>query len=147
MNHSRGLNNKINRLHGRCLRIIYDDKCSNFEELLNKDNSVSIHNHNIQALAIELYKVANDMSPEVISGVFQVRDTLYYNLRNNSQKLIQFIVFIAEWNQHLIWDQRFGNKFLLKLEIKNPLIVLKEKSKNGNQLIVHAEFVKRLCPI
>ena len=121
MNHSRGLNNKINRLHERCLRIIYDDKCSNFEELLNKDNSVSIHNHNIQALAIELYKVANDMSPEVISGVFKVRDTLYYNLRNNSQKLIQFIVFITEWNQHLIWDQRFG--------------------------IVHAEFVKRLCPI
>ena len=33
----------INRLHERCLRIIYNDKLSNFEELLNKDNSVSIH--------------------------------------------------------------------------------------------------------
>ena len=87
MNHSRGLNNKINRLHERCLRIIYNDKRSNFEELLNKDNSVSIHHHNIQALAIELYKVVNDMSPEVISEVFQVRDTPYYNLRNNSQFL------------------------------------------------------------
>ena len=69
------------------LRIIYNDKRSNFEELLNKDNSVSIHHHNIQALAIELYKVVNDMSPEVISEVFQVRDTPYYNLRNNSQFL------------------------------------------------------------
>ena len=84
MNHSRGLNNKINRLHERCLRIICNDKRSNFEELLNKDNSVSIHHHNIQALAIELYKVVNDMSPEVISEVFQVRDTPYYNLRNKT---------------------------------------------------------------
>ena len=33
MNHSRGLNNKINRLHERCLKIIYNDKRSNFEEL------------------------------------------------------------------------------------------------------------------
>ena len=47
MNHSRGLNNKINRLHEQCLRIIYNDKRLNFEELLNKDNSVSIHHHNI----------------------------------------------------------------------------------------------------
>ena len=30
---SRSLNNKINRLQERCLRIIYNDKCSSFEEL------------------------------------------------------------------------------------------------------------------
>ena len=47
MFHSRTLNNKINRLHDRCLRIIYKDKISNFEELLHKDNSVSIHHNNI----------------------------------------------------------------------------------------------------
>ena len=33
MFHSRCLNNKINRLHERCLRMIYKDKISNFEEL------------------------------------------------------------------------------------------------------------------
>ena len=36
-------NNKINRLHERCLRLIYNDKHSSFEELLEKDSSVSIH--------------------------------------------------------------------------------------------------------
>ena len=66
MLYSRCLNNKINRLHGQHLWTIYNDKHSNFEELLNKDNSVSIHYINIQALAIELYKVANDVSPELI---------------------------------------------------------------------------------
>ena len=69
MFHSRCLNNKINRLHERCLRMIYNDKISNFEELLNKDNSVSIHHSNIHALAIEMYKVANDMSPDIMNEV------------------------------------------------------------------------------
>ena len=48
------LNNKVNRLHERCLRIIYNDKRSNFEELLAKDNSVSVHHNNIHALAINM---------------------------------------------------------------------------------------------
>ena len=45
--HSRNLNNKINRLHERCLRVIYNDKTSSFEQLLENDNSVSIHHRNI----------------------------------------------------------------------------------------------------
>ena len=53
---SRALNSKINRLHERCLGIIYNDKTSYFNELLEKDNSVSIHERNIQALAIEIVK-------------------------------------------------------------------------------------------
>ena len=36
MCHSRIINKKINRLHERCLRIIYFDKRSSFEELLEK---------------------------------------------------------------------------------------------------------------
>ena len=38
MNHSRALNIKINRIHERALRLVYRDKKSTFEELLNKDN-------------------------------------------------------------------------------------------------------------
>ena len=37
MCHSRENNNKINRLHERCLRIIYNDKRSSFNALLEKD--------------------------------------------------------------------------------------------------------------
>ena len=44
MCHSRANNGKINRLHERCLRIIYSDKQSSFEMLLEKDGSVSVHN-------------------------------------------------------------------------------------------------------
>ena len=74
--HSRSLNSKINRFHERYLTISYRDKYSNFEELLNKDNSLYIHFNNIHALVIELYKIAHDMSPKIISDVLKLRDSL-----------------------------------------------------------------------
>ena len=46
MFHSRELNNKINNLHERALQIVYKDNKSTFNELLTKDNSVSVHYHN-----------------------------------------------------------------------------------------------------
>ena len=42
---------------------IYQDKKSSFEELLQKDNSVSVHMKNSQYLATEIFKVKNDLSP------------------------------------------------------------------------------------
>ena len=57
MFHNRSLNNKINRLHERYLRIIYTDKHSNFEELLVNDNSVSIHHNNIHTLQLKCTKL------------------------------------------------------------------------------------------
>ena len=52
MIHSRGLNNKINQIHEGALRIVYDDYSSTFEDLLNRDKSVTIHKRNLQQLAI-----------------------------------------------------------------------------------------------
>ena len=54
MLHSRGLNNKINRIHERALRITYNDKSSSYRELLTKDRPVTIHHRNIRALATEI---------------------------------------------------------------------------------------------
>ena len=51
MFHSREINNKINRIHERSLRLVYSDKTSTFKELLDKDKSVSVHHKNIQVLA------------------------------------------------------------------------------------------------
>ena len=57
MCHSRANNGKINKLHKRCLRIIYSDKQSSFETLLEKDGTVSVHNRNLQILATEMYNI------------------------------------------------------------------------------------------
>ena len=63
ISHSRTNKSKIDRLHERYLRIIYNDKKSSFKELLEKDSSVSINERNVQVLATEMYKVSNNFSP------------------------------------------------------------------------------------
>ena len=82
MFHSRRLNNKINSIHQRALRIIYQDNMSTFQELLNKDNSVSLHHRNLQVLATEMFKIHRDLFPEILRETF-VSKTSSYNLRRN----------------------------------------------------------------
>ena len=45
--HSRDNNWKINGLHERSLRVVYNDKQLSFSELLTKDGPVSIHERNL----------------------------------------------------------------------------------------------------
>ena len=88
MCHNRKYNNKINRLHERCLRLVNNDKRSYLEDLLEKDNSVSIHHKNLQALAIVVFKVHTKTSPEIIQEVFLVKEQGNYNLRKQTDFVI-----------------------------------------------------------
>ena len=74
MLHSRTMNNKINHLHERSLRIVYSDKSSMFEELFQRDKTFSIHHKNIQSLAIEIYKFENGLSLEIMDSVFHLKE-------------------------------------------------------------------------
>ena len=75
------MNNKINQLHEGCLRIIYNDKHSNLEELLVKDSLVSVYHINIHSLVIEMYKIVNGICPEIMNDIFQIINNTHYNLR------------------------------------------------------------------
>ena len=81
MCHSRAKNNKINRLHERCLRIIYEDKASIFEQLKEKDSSVSMYTRNLDFLAVEMFKVFKGLAPTIINALFPLKETNNYNLR------------------------------------------------------------------
>ena len=50
MFHSRKLNERINHIHERALRIVYKDFNSSFQKLLIKDNSSNIHHRKLQNL-------------------------------------------------------------------------------------------------
>ena len=74
MCYNRSLNTKVNRLHERCLRSVYNDKKSNFNELLVKDGFVSIHHQNLQKLPLKMFKVSTGLSPEIVNELFQFRE-------------------------------------------------------------------------
>ena len=100
MFHSRNINNRINHLHERALRIAYKDFNSSFQELLEKDNSVTIHHRNLQKLATEMYKVKNGISPKMMQSVFN-EAPITYNLRNN-----------RIWSTHNIRTVNYGTETL-----------------------------------
>ena len=77
MFYNRSLNNRINHLHERTRRIIYNDHSATFEDLLEKDNAVSIHHMNILLLAIKLYKAKNNLSSQQMRELFQRREVNY----------------------------------------------------------------------
>ena len=77
---SKTANNDINRTHKRALRILYRDYESSFEELLERDNTKTIHTKNIQKLMIEVYKSLNHLNPEYMWEFFVKKD-VQYNLR------------------------------------------------------------------
>ena len=70
MFHDRGVEHKINRVHERALRCVYRDDVSTFDQLLQKDNSLRIHHRNIQAMAIEIFKVKHNIGPTLLSKFY-----------------------------------------------------------------------------
>ena len=70
MFHSRKSNNKINLLHERTLRMIYNDRISSFQELLEKDNSCTVHHFNVLSLAFVMFKVISNIAATIIDDLF-----------------------------------------------------------------------------
>ena len=86
MFHCRTMNNKINHLHERCLRIVYSDKTSPFEKLLETDRSVpdTFQFTLIQILATEFFKQSGDLVSAIFSQTFSKR-SVQYNLRHTPE--------------------------------------------------------------
>ena len=91
MFHSRCLNNKINNVHEKALRIVYSHCKLTFKELLDKDASFSVHHKNILTLAIEIYKYIYGLSPAIMGNVFKINRTLSFSLRTHNEFLADFL--------------------------------------------------------
>ena len=108
MFHSRELNNRINRIHKRSLRIVYQDYKSSFETLLEKDHAFTIHERNIQTLGTELYKVAYGIAPKIMRLVFPTKPGVKYPWENIFQTFnVKTVTWGTESLGHLgpkIWS-------------------------------------------
>ena len=143
MFHSKRLGKKINVWLERAFRIKYGDKIYSFKELLEKGNSVSTHHKNLQALAIEMYKMFYNMSPTILN-IIAPRATPYnlpnpvsfkmgkvYSALNGSETLSQFT---TTWNKIL-----YHNKIIRYL---CHLLILNQNPKNGLRPNVFGDCAK-----
>ena len=81
MFHSRNFNNKINRIHEGALKLVYQNNLS-FSELLDLDNSITVHQKNLQVFVTEIYKVKSGIAPDKMEDIFELQNPSY-NLRSS----------------------------------------------------------------
>ena len=85
---SRRSNNLIRWIHERSLSSAYIDTRSAFQELLQRNRSVSIRHKNIQTLIIKVLKVVNNICPPIMKTFFDFRKQIQREKipRNQTEK-------------------------------------------------------------
>ena len=83
MFHTKELNNQINSLHKKALRLTYQNINSSFNELLKIDKSVSIDYRNLQCLLSKIYKVKIGLSPPIMNDILTIDQNASCNLRSD----------------------------------------------------------------
>ena len=65
------MNNRINKIYKKALRLVYKDETNlSLDDFLQMDKSVSIHQRNLQIIATEIYKVRDNLGPEIMKDIF-----------------------------------------------------------------------------
>ena len=146
MCHDRKSNNKINKIHERALRIIHTDSTSNFEEILIKSNSVSVHQRNLQLLLTEIDKTVNNLNPSFMAEELFNKDVPYGLRGGNNLALPK-----ARTNLYGIDTIRFIGKKLwqtLPKEIKESqsLEIFKRNIKSIKTLDCSCKLCKDFVP-
>ena len=59
-------------MHERALQLVYNDFKSSFHQHLEKDNFVTIHQRNLHTLAIEIFKVHNNIGAEIVKDILEI---------------------------------------------------------------------------
>ena len=123
----------LNKLHGRVLRIIYNDTVTSFEEFLVKDKTFTIHHQNIQSQAIEMYKAVNKLPGRNLSGLF-VRNNPNYNIRSKSELTVpsmdtvfkgqNSISYVKSSNLERNSSQSKRSKLFSNLQIRNKSMAI-----------------------
>ena len=77
---SKTVQNKINQIQYRALRIAYNEPNLNLDKLLELDNSTTIHIKKITTLLAEVYQTTRGENPIFMNKIFTPKKQ-YYNLR------------------------------------------------------------------
>ena len=73
---------EVEKIHYKALKIVYNsNEC--YEELLIRNNEVSIDQKQLRTLATEIYKSLTDVNPDFMKSYFPIKE-IPYSLRNGS---------------------------------------------------------------
>ena len=76
--------NKICKIHNRTLQVIHNEHQKSYDELLDINKDVNIHQKHLYILALEVFKSITHVNPEFMWSYFN-ENTIPYNLRNGSR--------------------------------------------------------------
>ena len=87
MSAGKTLINKICKIHHRIIQVVYDDFNKSYDELLELNNDLSIHQRLLRYLAIEVSKSIMHLNPQFMWSYFKEKP-MPYNLRDDSKLVL-----------------------------------------------------------
>ena len=118
---------KVNEIHRRTLRVVYDDYNSTYEKILASHNDISIHEKHLKHLTIEVYKSLTNLNPEFMWPFFKNK-SIPYNLRNGNIYILpparssHYGINSVQFRGSLLWNN-------LPISVKE-LVLLKNSNRN-----------------
>ena len=67
------------------LRLVYENKNLSLSEQLQLDNAVTIHKRKLQVVVTDVFKIKNNISPEIMKQVYDCQEP-YYNLSSETSQ-------------------------------------------------------------
>ena len=122
--------NKICKIHHRTLQVVYDDFNKSYDELLELNNDLFIHQRHLCYFVIEVFKSIMNLNPQFMWSYFEEKP-MTYNLKDSSKlalpktKSTRFGINSLQFRGSLSWNDlavslkscQSLNEF--KLELKN----------------------------
>ena len=100
------MNNKINKIYERVLRLAYNNRQSTFDGLVDTDKSFSIHNRNLQVLATGISEVHPNFDSDFMN-IFRRKNKKSCNQCSFTQRNIKSVYYGSETISYLgpkIWN-------------------------------------------
>ena len=92
---SRYLNNALENIHERALRLMYNDHEKSLNSILTENNLKTIHQQNLEFLAVETYKFQIGLSLPIMNYIFFSRQNTYNlqkfpELSTSTKNIVEF---------------------------------------------------------
>ena len=126
--------------HHPTVRMVYDDKYSDYQRLLLAHKHLDIYKLCLKSLFCVMYKIWNNVSPTYLSDIFKKNEQSSYNLRDKSTFILPTFAY-KKHGYHCIdfIGSKVWNDLPVQVKDKNSLMSLKHTIKC--HLLDHESYI------